>query len=140
MLRPITRHALAVLAVALAVSACDDTTTPTSPTDPTIVTDTFRGTVAQNGAATHPFKTAAAGAVKATLKTIGTDNTLVVGFALGTLVSDACHVVLANDAATGDAVLTGTMTGAGDLCVRIYDVGNVPAGAPAAYTVEVSHP
>ena len=129
-----------VLLLAFALAACDDSTTPTTPTDPTIVTETFTGTVTQNGASTHKFKTTAAGAVKATLKQIGADNTLVVGFALGTQVNEACNVVLANDLATGNAVLQGTMTAAGDLCVRIYDVGNVASGAAAAYSVEVVHP
>jgi hypothetical protein len=48
--------------------------------------------------------------------------------------------VLENPAATGGAILTGTMTGAGTLCVRVGDQGNIAAGQPAAYTIEVTHP
>lgn len=140
MLRLLSKRFPVVLLLAFALAACDDSTSPTNPSEPVFVTDTYTGSVTQNGAATHAFKTTGAGAVTATLKQIGADNTLVVGFALGTFVNDACNVVLANDVATGDAVLKGTMTGAGDLCVRVYDVGNVAAGTTAAYTVEVTHP
>jgi hypothetical protein len=140
MQRLFNTRVLAIILLSFAVGACDDetTTTPTAPS--TSVTETFSGAVAQNGAAMHTFSAAAAGTVKATLKQVGSDNSLVVGFAIGSFVSDACSVVLANDAATGNAVLQGTMTGAGNLCVRVYDVGNVAAGAPVSYTVEVVHP
>ena len=52
------------------------------PIDPK--TDSFAGAVAQNGASTHTFEVAAGGPVKATLKQIGTDNTLVVGLTSAT--------------------------------------------------------
>jgi hypothetical protein len=141
MLRRFHRSFLAVLALACLVTACDDSsTTPTTPT-PEPKTETFTGSVTQSGADTHDFSVSAGGRVTATLKTVGADNTLVVGFALGNWNSTAssCSVVLANDAATVGAVLTGTMTNAGPLCVRVYDVGNI-AGTPATYSVEVVHP
>ena len=100
-------------------------------------TESFSGVVTQNGAATHNFDVGAAGSVVATLKTVGSDNTLVVSFALGTWTGSACSIVLANDAATGGAILTGTMTGIGTLCARVGDVGNVPSGPGEAYTIEV---
>ena len=133
--------AVALLILSCAVSACDDEPAPTTPT-PVSVTDTFTGAVSQNSGQTHSFSTATSGRVTATLKSIGTDNALVVGFSLGTwsTTTSSCSIVLANDAATGGAVLTGTMSGAGSLCVRIYDVGNITAAAPAAYSVEVVHP
>src|SRR5687768_8150048 len=140
MVRVFNGRVLGVLLLALAAAACDDevTTPPTTPTP--AVTETFAGVVTQNGAVTHSFSTSGGGAVTATLKTIGADNTLVVSFALGTWTGTACSVVLANDLATGGAVLTGTMTGAGALCARIGDVGNIAAGTNAAYTIEVVHP
>jgi hypothetical protein len=131
---------LVVMAVAGLAAGCDDET-PTTPTTPTVpVTVTFTGQVTQSGSATHNFSTTTSGAVSATLKAIGTDNTLVVSFALGTWTGSACSVVLANDAATGGAVLSGTMTGAGTLCARVGDVGNIAAGQTATYTIEVTHP
>jgi hypothetical protein len=74
------------------------------------------------------------------LKTIGADNTLVVGFSLGNWTGTACSIVLAKDDSTGGTVLTGTMTNSGNLCFRVYDVGNVAGNAPAAYSVEITHP
>jgi hypothetical protein len=132
-----------MLLLACAVAGCDDDNTPTTPTPPApTVTETFSGEVAQNGAATHTFSVAANGPVTATLKTIGADNTLVVSFSLGNwdTVNAACSVVLANDKATGGAVLSGTMSAAGTLCARVGDVGNIQAGSKAAYSIEVVHP
>jgi hypothetical protein len=141
MLRAFSLRILAVAILAGAVAACDDDTTPTTPTGPApTVTDTFTGSIGPNGSSTHNFTTAAAGPVTATLKTIGTDNTLVVSFQLGNWSGTACSIVLGNDAATGGHVLSGTMTGAGNLCVRVGDVGNIAAGASASYSVEVVHP
>jgi hypothetical protein len=140
MARGLSGRLLAILLLAGVAVGCDDET-PTTPTTPTVpVTVTFTGQVAQSGAATHNFSTTTSGTVTATLKSIGTDNTLVVSFALGTWTGSACSVVLANDAATGGAALAGTMTGAGTLCARVGDVGNIPAGQTVSYTIEVTHP
>ena len=131
---------LLVVIVAAGVAGCDDEA-PTAPTPPAPVTETFAGSVPPNGAQTHSFATAGSGTVTATLKSITPDPALVIGFSLGNWnpTSSTCQIVLANDAATGGTVLTGTMSGIGNLCVRVYDVGNI-AGNPAAYTVEVVHP
>ena len=140
MLRVFNGRVLAILILACAATACDDdeATTPTAPASPKTVT--FSGTVTQNGAATHNFEVGGTGTVTATLKAVGANNTLVVSFALGTWTGTACSIVLANDAATGGAVLSGTMTGIGTLCARVGDVGNVAAGTGANYTIEVVHP
>jgi hypothetical protein len=142
MLRRVLPKSLVVALLALApvaFAACDeDPITP--PTAPDPVTETVSGSITRNGAESKPFTVSSAGSVTATLKTIGADNTLVVGFMLGNWVNNSCSVVVANDAATGGAVLTGTMSGPGTLCVRMYDVGNVPAGASVPYSVEVVHP
>lgn len=132
-----------VAAVAVGAAACDDeAATPTTPTPAPTVTETFTGSVTQNGAQTHSFSTAAGGTVTATLKAIAPDNAVVMGFSLGSwnTTTSACSIVKANDAATAGAVLSGTMTGIGSLCVRLYDVGNILSTTPAQYTVEVVHP
>ena len=134
------KKSLVIVLLACAVVACDDDPTPTTPTPNPTVTETFAGTIAANGAATHSFSVSASGTVRATLKAIGADNTLVVSFALGNWFADACSIVLARDDATGAAVLSGTMTGAGTLCVRVSDIGNIQQGQTAAYTVEIEHP
>jgi hypothetical protein len=141
MLRFLNRQSLAIVLLAFALGACDDEPElPTTPT-PDPKTETFIGTVSQSGGDTHDFSVAAGGRVTAVLKTIGADNTLVVGFLLGNWnsVAGSCSVVLAKDDATAGSVLTGTMTSAGPLCVRVYDVGNI-TGTPAPYSVEVTHP
>ena len=143
MFRTVSRKVLLVATLALtplALAACDDDDPITPPTRPDPVTETFSGSITRNGADSKPFTVAASGTVTATLKTIGDDNTLVVGFMLGNWINSACSVVVANDAATGGSVLTGTMSSAGTLCLRVYDVGNVAAGISVPYSVEVVHP
>ena len=140
MLRVFNNRLFAIVLLAGLAAACDDeiTTTPITPTLPK--TETFTGVVTQNGAATHNFEVGGGGAVTAVLKSIGADNSLVVSFALGTWTGSACSVILANDGATGGAILNGTMTGIGTLCTRVSDVGNVASGAQVPYTIEVVHP
>ena len=140
MLRVFNRRLFAIVLLACLAAACDDDI-PTPPIAPTLPrTETFTGVVTQNGAATHNFDVGAGGAVTALLKSVGSDNTLVVSFALGTWTGSACSIVLANDAATGGAVLNGTMTGIGTLCARVSDVGNLASGPEVPYTIEVVHP
>lgn len=128
-----------IAALALAVAACDDET-PTAPNDPPApVTVTFTGTVPPSGVQVHTFKTASSGTVTATLKELTPNPDLVIGFSLGNLSGETCQLVLVRDSAKVGDVLTGTMSGIGDVCVRIYDVGNI-SGTPAGYTVEVVHP
>jgi hypothetical protein len=140
MVRVLNGRLLVIVLLAFLAAACDDDviTTPITPTLPK--TESFSGVVTQSGATTHNFDVGAAGSVVATLKSVGSDNTLVVSFSLGTWTGTACSIVLANDAATGGAILTGTMTGIGTLCARVGDVGNVPSGPGVAYTIEVVHP
>jgi hypothetical protein len=47
-------------------------------------------------------------------------------------------VVIANDAATLNAIATGQVTAATNLCARVYDVGKLSASL--AYTITVVHP
>ena len=133
-----TRIILAAL-LALGAAACDDETPTTPTTPPAPVTETFSGNISQNGVSIHSFSTGGSGTVTATLKTVAPDAALVVGFSLGNWNGTACQVILDNPAATGGAVLTGTMSGIGNLCLRMYDVGNV-AAIPASYSVEIVHP
>ena len=133
-----------LLAAALGLNACsnsDDTTTTTT-TAPTLgpLTDTFTGTLSVNSAQSFPFAVTAGGTVSATLASVAPDATLVIGLSLGTWNGANCAIVLSNDAALQGNTITGTASNAGNLCVRIYDVGHVTATAPVSYTVSVSHP
>jgi len=129
---------LALAIPALGAAGCDSTdsttTTTTTSTTPVSVTEAFSGTVTKNGAATFNFAASASGTVTAAIKTISPDTTSIMGIALGTWNGVSCQVVVANDAATAAVSITGATTAAGSLCVRIYDVGKLPA----TQTVEVT--
>jgi hypothetical protein len=132
---------LLIASLAVTVSACsgliDDL--PTTP-DPVITTDTFTGTLNVNGSQTHPVFTGATGTVTATLTSLGEAPPTRVGFSMGTLSQlGACTVVLRNDNAFTNTVLTGTVsTLQGSLCVSIYDTGAM--AGPLDYSFTVSHP
>jgi hypothetical protein len=138
------RAAALALGLAFVVSCGEDTpTTPTS-TTPTVVTDTFSGSINKNGAASHRFTAAATGSVTATLTAVGPDAlgadgaALVVGFGIGTWNGTACSVVLAQDKAIQSSVIYGNVNASGELCVRIFDVGNIVDQVD--YTMTVVHP
>jgi hypothetical protein len=105
-----------------------------------IVTDTFAGTVTRNGATSHPFNITFSGGgdITATLKSIAPDAAAVVGMSLGTWNGTSCQAVISNDRATTTASILGRATSAGQLCVRIFDVGTL--NEPQNYEVEVVHP
>jgi hypothetical protein len=129
-----------IVALTLAASACSDSSTPTTPITPTAptVTDTFTGTLTKNGASTFGFSSNAAGYVYAALTSVA-DASVAVGLALGTLNSTGgCAIVIANDAAVQGTSITGSVTAAGNLCARIFDVGNVVN--PLDYQITVTHP
>lgn len=142
MRRPVlARHFPVLLILGLLVTAaCGDETTPTTPTQPTptTVTETFEGTLTQNGGATHAFNTAA-GTVTATLVTISPDNTVSIGLSMGTLNTiGACQIVIANDNAFQGAAVVGQANAAGTLCVRLQDNGRLTQAT--SYVVRVDHP
>ena len=127
----------ALVAAVLFNSACSNTpTTPTTPTT-TTVTDTFSGTLNHNGASSYAFSVSAAGFVYATLTSVA-DSTTVVGLSLGTWTGTSCTVILSNDQAVQGTTVTGSVTGLGTLCARVYDVGKV--ASPLDYQVTVVHP
>jgi hypothetical protein len=127
------------LVASLAACGEDPFEVPTAPSTPTTVTETFAGTIARNGAATHSFTTQASGTLTATLSSLGPDSAAVMGMSLGTWNGNVCQIVLAKDDATQGSVITGGVSASGFLCVRLYDVGNV-ASEPFTYEVTVVHP
>jgi hypothetical protein len=132
---------LAVLAVAAAlVAAACGSDTPTTPTTPAIpaTTDTFNGTLTQNGGFTHLFITSRSGSITATLTSLGPDSGLTVGLLLGTWNGNACAVQIVKDNAVQGSTIIGAASAAGSLCVRIYDVGQVTG--PVDYQLTVLHP
>jgi hypothetical protein len=109
-----------------------------------MVTDTFSGSINKNGAASHKFTALAAGTVTSTLTAVGPDAVgadgaaLVVGFGVGLWSGTACTVVQAQDRAVQSSVLFSNVNASGDLCVRVFDVGNITDSVD--YTVTVVHP
>jgi len=146
-------RALSVVAVAAATSACDDNnnfSTPTGPTTPpTVLTETFSGTLVRNAAFTHPFTVNDAGDVSVFLLQSADpahpdNNAIPIGISLGTWNGVSCAVVIASDSIMpvntdnpSQGRLTGRATAAGNLCVRVYDVGFVPGSA--TYELLIDH-
>jgi hypothetical protein len=124
-------------AAALSAAACSNSnTTPDPVPDP--VVDVFSGTLTPSGGVTHTFVTPRSGSIEARLTTLAPDGTVIIGVALGTWNGSACQIILSNDKATTGSTVTGATSGAGNLCVRVYDVGNVTE--PMTYDIQVTHP
>ena len=127
--------------LALGAAACDDEpTTPTTPTPPaTTVTESFEGTLNRNGAVTFSFTVGATGQVTATLTTLTAVDGTKIGLSLGNWNGTTCQTVLANDNAIQGTFVTGNMSSAGSLCVRLYDAPGTLEGT-AKFKVDVVHP
>jgi hypothetical protein len=139
MRRSFGRGLVLLALVAIGAAGCDEETTPTTPTTPgPTVTESFTGALNRNGAVTFSFTVAATGQVTATLTELGS-SAVPVGVSLGNWNGTTCQIVLANDNAVQGTFVTGTMTGTGSLCVRIYDAsGNLETAVP--FKVDVVHP
>jgi hypothetical protein len=140
-MRKVTKFVTLALGVALAAAACDPTVTPTDTTtspSPTI-TESYTGSITLNGAVTHFFSTNAAGLVTATLRTLLPDETMQIGLALGTWNGVTCATTISNERAGEGIGVTGSVSGAGNLCVRIFDA-NATVTVPSQYEIVVQHP
>jgi hypothetical protein len=130
-------RALLLMAIAAVASACDNNNdvSPTTPTTvPTVLTETFSGTLVKNAAYTHPFSVMDAGDVSVfLLQSVDAaqpdNNAIPIGVSLGTWNGVSCAVVIASDNISPGATISGRATSAGNLCVRVYDVGFVPGSA-----------
>jgi len=149
MRRPI-RRALLLIPFLGVTAACgsNDSSTPTGPTTlPTVLTETFSGTLTKNAAYTYPFTVSDAGDVTVilvqSLDPANPDNGIPLGVSLGTWSGSACAIVIAKDSMLPNNVdptqaqFTGRATAAGNLCIRVYDVGFVPGSAN--YELLVDH-
>src|SRR5215475_11649692 len=139
--------ALAFLLSTLWVTGCgssSSTSTVTTPTVPaTLTTDTFTGSIEQNGTAIFPFTVTTAGyGLLAGYTSIAPSTVAALGLGIGSwdATSSTCSLNLSqNDTGrSGSTALTGT-PGSGSYCLRIYDAGNIPAGVTASFTVQVQH-
>jgi hypothetical protein len=116
-------------------------TTPTATA--TLATDTFTGSIEQNGTAVYPFTVTSSGyGLLAGYTTISPSPVAALGLGIGawdTTTSTCSLNVSQNDTGrSGSTALSGTPAN-GSYCLRIYDAGNIPAGVTASYTVQVQH-
>ena len=138
------RRSIVILAVALAVTACEQGTnlSPTlPPVLPATITETFNGTVAVKGLDSHNFKVTAAGQIAITLTTVS-PTAVVVGLGLGVPSGLTCVMSLGDstrvtvEPAPSPPQISGTAL-TGTFCVAVYDVGNLTT--PSSYSVTVDH-
>ena len=145
-----------ILAAALTLSGCDDSSTATSPTDTSsssttatvaspATTEVFAGRVPVGGATFYSFTVVENGTVNVALADVGGANvpsTVWLGLGVGTPSGEDCTtastVNTASTTTAGSAVhLTGTYA-PGVYCVRVWDIGNLVA--MAAFNVTIAHP
>ena len=128
-----------VLTLALAQAACSEDINPAVPSQPNNpVTETFTGTLTQNGAKTHPFSVTSSGAIRATIASLAPDSTVTIGLSLGTWngTAETCATVISNDNATVGTAIVGAADREGRLCVRVYDAaGTLPQATDYELTV-----
>lgn len=141
--RPYVRAILAVAVLATGACSNDTLSSLTTPTNPTIFTDTFTGTLSQNGSFTHSFTTASLGAVTVTIVGLAPNSSQIVGLSLGVWNGSACSTSPQTGGSSSDTATTGSSitlnaSAAGSLCVRLYDVGFITA--PVLYSLQVTHP
>jgi hypothetical protein len=140
MRRQRSRYLIVPILLALTAAGCseDITTTPTDPSQPAVITEDFAGTITVNGAATHTFTVSRDGSVTATLVSLSPDDTIHVGFSMGTWNGASCQTVLSRDSASVGNNLLGATTAGGVLCLRIYDIGEITQ--PTNYELRAVHP
>lgn len=130
---------VATAGVAIAAFACGDDNGVTGPSpEVSTVTENFSGSINPNGAFTHTFSSTRSGPVTATLTSITPDAAMTIGLSLGTWNGAACQIVIANDRAALNTVVTGIASSLGSLCVRVYDIGTIRG--QTTYEVRVEHP
>src|ERR1700687_5901134 len=137
-LMPRGPRVLALLLMAGAAAGCGGTVAAALTTPTTTSTDTFSGTGTRTAASPYPFAVLQAGTVTASYTSVGTDNAITLGLALGTWNGVACQILIVNDNATAGVTVTGAARAGGSLCVRVFDVGFVVD--PLSYEVRVVHP
>jgi hypothetical protein len=136
MLRLLSALCVALVIVGTAGCGSDTPSNPTPLPDP--ITVVFNGTLIQASAATHRVISRSAGEFRATLTTVLPDPAIAVGLSLGTWNGNSCTVIIDKSDAVQGSLVVGTVTGIGELCVRIYDAGRLVE--PITYDLTVVHP
>jgi hypothetical protein len=137
--------AYAAVAAILTVSiACGSTMTPATAPSAVTYTDVFSGTLPQGGTSYgtdngNHFTVHQAGNLTATITKLSPLSTITVGLGIGVYdaTSSTCALQLFADTAKLNLVLSANTSSGGELCVGLYDVGNVVD--PVDYEVSVTH-
>ena len=133
-------------ALTLAANACSGSST-SSTTSPSATasqsTETFTGSIGQNGSAVYSFTVGSAGySVVAGYTSIAPSTVTSLGMGIGVwnAASSTCSLnQTQNDVAkSGSTAISGTAD-AGSYCIRVYDGGNITSGVTASYTLQVEH-
>ena len=148
----VRRQMLPLLLVAAlsGAAACDSNattgTTTTTTTTPTTfqTTETFQGMLTMNGGQSYSFNVTTSGTVFVTLTALSDPlgaAVPVVGLHMGTWNGTSCSIQtgIFTDNAGLNASIAGTVTGAGQLCARVYDSGSRVVN-PLSFTITVVHP
>jgi hypothetical protein len=134
----------ASLATLLGAAGCQQQETPVEP-DPVVyplITENFTGTVEVGGTKAFSFTVTNPGNVNVSITSLSPVSTLTMGLGLGgwTAATETCTEALpATGGARLNVVLTGTPQAAGQYCVAIYDIGNVPTGPPTEFALTLTH-
>jgi hypothetical protein len=135
-----TRHNLFSAVVALALTlcgpGCDFFSDSTSPT--TTQTETFSGTLEPQKSSVFTFTVSKSGPVSITLTNVVSTSTTVLGLGIGTPNGAACTLTSSTQSATPGSTAQIVVTeNAGTYCVRVFDVGTLPASV--TFTITVAH-
>jgi hypothetical protein len=127
-----------VLALALAAGACSsDTQVPPAPTVvPATITDTLTGTLSVGGTSAQPFTVVQTGRLTITLNSV--DPTAAVGIGIGSPSAGGCALVNSQSPVSpGSSVVMSGIALAGNLCVSVYDIGQLTGSV--TYTLTIFH-
>jgi hypothetical protein len=132
-----------LLASLLASAGCGSTTTPTQSTPVTYEqkTETYSGTLNVGETKAFHFAVTNPGSLDAAITSLSPIATLTMGLNLNfwDAAAEACpRSTVSSEVARVNAAISGTPQQAGEYCVSIFDVGNVPA-AGTDFTIIVLH-
>jgi|WetSurMetagenome_2_1015567.scaffolds.fasta_scaffold105187_2 hypothetical protein len=145
------RPLLVLLAVAtFALGACNGSSTPvttassvTTTTTVNLATETFTGSIGQNGSAVHAFTVKGSGYTLLagyTSLTPASQTSLGLGIGAWDSTTSTCGLNQQQlDAAKAGSTALSVTAPSGNFCMRAYDGGNIPAGTTVSYTLQIQH-
>jgi len=109
----------------------------------TAATETFTGSLGQNGSVVYNFSVANSGySLLAGFTSIAPANVTALGLGIGTwdASTSTCGLnQMQNDTSHSGSTAISATAPSGAFCVRVYDAGNVGADVTATFTVQVQH-